>query len=482
MGTDDITVAQRPERWTRAAPWLAVVVLVSALATTGAAWCFRGDPLAPVVRDGATLVLDRETLARVDLRLVHEELIPDWVVATGGLRAMSWDRLRREAGQDRNLGALLDRMAALVDADPVLNAPELQAIVRAWNELLAKAGEPWRLAGEVQVGGEGGRWVLKSYRVIVDDGRVLVGDRSFRVELRRRVDPLGLPDAWLGHVHDHREGVVLLLDRLTTFALDEVWPLLDPETPPASDLGRRFAPAVRAEVEAGLGAEDTARLASTAAARAELLAAVHAIHGRHSCGSAFAVSRLPWNGLATRDLATLRIHTGSPDDACPEVRPEEAAAFASGSYRVQRTPGVREALERLVAFVAAGVVVHEARHAADAADLQGQRIACVGCPKDTTHTEALETSAYLATFADPDHASMALFQACNLDPLTVPERAATVGWLAERLVAGGCEGVPDPGLSDRAAALEREVHLRSEPIRVEDFPKGLPVSTEYTAP
>ena len=50
----------------------------------------------------------------------------------------------------------------------------------------------------------------------------------------------------------------------------------------------------------------------------------------------------------------------------------------------------------------------------------------------------MQTSAYLAAFADPDHAALALFQACNLDPLTVPERAATVGWLAERLVEAGC--------------------------------------------
>ncbi|MCB9688856.1 MAG: hypothetical protein H6738_21885 [Alphaproteobacteria bacterium] len=475
-------MAAGPERWRRAAPWVALLAVVSALATTGAAWCFRGDPLAPVVRDGATLVLDREALARVDLRLVHEELVPDWVVATGGLRSMSWDRLRREAGKDPNLGALLDRMAVLVDADPSLNAPELHAIVRAWNELLAKADEPWRLAGEVQVGGDGARWVLKSYLVIVDDGQVAVGERRFRVELRRRVDGIGQPDAWLGHMRDHTEGIVLLLDRVTTFSLDEVWPLLGAQTVPPTDLGRRFAEAIREEVARGLGPQDAALLAETSSDRAAMMDAVRAIHGRHSCGSAFAVTRLPWNGLSSRDLATLRIHTGSVDDLCPEVLPDEAQTFATRSYHLQRTLGMREALERLVAFVAASVVVHEARHAADDAALAGQRIACVGCPRNTTHVEALEASAYLAAFADPDHAALALFQACNLDPQTVPERAATVGWLAERLVEGGCDGVPDPGLAERAAELERQIHLRSEPVRILDFPKGLPVSSEYTGP
>jgi hypothetical protein len=319
--------------------------------------------------------------------------------------------------------------------------------------------------------------------VLVDDGDVEVGDRHFRVELRRRVDGIGHPDPWLGHVHDHTEGIVLLLDRVTSFTLDSLWPLLDGALEPELDpLARRFAPAVRAEVREALGDASLELLALTASDRVAMLASVGRIHARHACGSAFVVSRLPWNGLSTRDLATLRLHTGGEEDACPEVLPDEAMLFATRSYHLQRTPGVREALEGLVAFVAESVVVHEARHAADDAVLQGQRIPCVGCPKETSHVSALESSAYLASFADPQHGALALYQACGLDREVVPERAAMIAFLADRLVEGGCGAAPPVDLAERAVAMERELHLRSDPVHLVDFPDSLPVSSEYTAP
>lgn len=467
------------DRWRWVGPWAASVAAFSAL-VAGLAAMQEEPPLPPAVHDGALLVLDREALARVDLRLVHEELVPGWVVASGGVKGLHFDRLRREAGKDPNLGALLDRIEVLVAADPVLNAQELLAIVRAWNEYLAKAGEPWRLSGEVQVDGRGGRWVMKCYRVLFDAGKVAVGERAYRAEVRRRVDDISQPDVWLGHMHDHTDGVVVLLDRITAFTLDKVWPMLDPVLEAELDpLSRAFAPAVRAEVAAALSSDHVAALAATAEDRMWLLRAAESVHARHQCGSAFVVARVPWNGLSSRDLATLQLHVseGAP---CPDVTEHEVLVFSARSWHLRQTEGLREGLEELVGFVAGSVVVHEARHAADDDALAGQRIPCIGCPPETSHVGALEGSAYLASFADPQHGQLALYQACGLDPELVPERAAMVRFLAERL-GGSCEAPPGD-LAARARDLEVAIFGRTEPIALADFPAALPVSSEYPQP
>ncbi len=464
-------------------PWL-LVLGVSVLFTLGFALWWERPPGIPEIRDGATLTLDREALARVDLASVHEELVPTWVVASGGVKDLHWERLRREAGKDRNLGALLDRMHVLIEADPVLNATELLALVRTWNDYLAAAGEPWRLGGEVTVGAGGGSLRLKSYLVLLGDGRVDVGDDSYVASVRRRVDDTTQVDTWLGHVHSHEDGVVVLLDRVTSFALDRVWVMLDPVLDPELDpLQRAFAPAIREEVARALPPEAVEALRLTAEDRMWMNRAADSVHFRHQCGSQFLIARVPWNGMSPRDLATLQLHAaGSDTRPCPDVTEQEALVFSARSYHVRRVPGVREALERLVAWVAGGVAVHEARHAGDVERLRGQPIACLGCPEGTSHVAALEGSAYIASFAHVGTAALSLFQACGLDPALVPDRAGMVRFLADRLVEGGCDAAPPADLVERARALELDLFGRSDAIALRDFPAGLPVSSEYTAP
>jgi hypothetical protein len=499
----------------RALLWLSTALLLGSLMLGGAASLgpWLGDPGPPVIADGALLVVDREALARVDLQLIHEELIPDWVVSSGGMKRLHFERILREADQDPNLGAVLARMRVLFEADPVLHATELLSLVRVWNAYLAKAGEPWRLAGEVRVGEQGGVLYLKSYRVILSDGRVSVGEHAFQTEIRRRVDSTTLVDGWLGSMHDHKDGVVVLLDSVTQFALDQVWVLLDPHLEPELDaVARNFAPAVREQVRQSLGEELFVALEQTAEDRHWMNKAAKLIHARHACGSAFVVARVPWNGMSARDLGTLQqAAAGTGQSPCPDVTEPEALLFAVRSSHVRRQPRIRAALERLIGFVASAVVVHEARHAADALELAGQPVSCVGCPEGTSHVSALEGSAYAASFAHPETGALALYQACALDEAVVPDRVAMVRFLAERITAGGCYGEPsEPGpaaksaahraietprtldlrqrvaseggeheppldLAERATQLEREVFGRSEPIEVLDFPASLPV-------
>jgi hypothetical protein len=461
--------------------WLSGTLLLGCLLLGGAASLspWMNDPGPPVIADGALLVVDREALAQVDLQLLHEELIPDWVVSGGGMRRLHFDRILREAGHDPNLGAVLARMRVLFEADPVLHATELLSLVRVWNVYLAKAGEPWRLAGEVRVGEQGGVLYLKSYRVILSDGRVSVGEHTFQTEIRRRVDATTLVDGWLGSMHDHEDGVVVLLDSVTQFALDQVWVLLDPYLEPELDaVARANAPAVREQVRQALGEELFLALQQTAEDRFWMNKGAQLIHARHACGSAFVVARVPWNGMSARDLGTLQqAAAGTGSSPCPDVTETEAMLFAVRSSHVRRQPQLREALERLLGFVAAAVTVHEARHAADDLELAGQPVSCVGCPEGTSHVAALEGSAYAASFAHPQTGALALYQACALDEALVPDRVAMVRFLAERIAPGGCYAEPPADLAERASRLEREIFGRSHPIEVLDFPSSLPVGS-----
>lgn len=459
----------------------AVGVLGLAIGAAAARW---PEPAPPRIGPGVTLTVDPEALARVDLAQVHEELIPDWTAATGGLRTLHLERLRRAVAPDPNLLGLLDRVAEL-EGDPVAHAPELHALLRAWNELLRKAGEPWRLGGEVIVG-DGGRFVVKSYRAVTGSGvagegtaepAVTLGGERYPVEIRRRVDALATSDNWLGRMHDHEDGIVILLDRVTSFALDDVWPLLDPELP-LTGPQRAWAGPVRAELARHLSEDELSTLSATAADRYWLVAATADIHGRHACGSSFTVSKLAWNGFDVRDLTVLQRHAelGGP---CPDVLPDEALLFATRSWHLRHTPGVREALEHLVAVVAEGVAVHEAQHAADDRALDGQRIACIGCPAETSHVGALEASAYAASFADEDHGAMALFQACRVRSEASEDVKGAIGFLAERLAPAACDDGPPADLPARARRLERDVFLRDGEAARLDFPAGLPVSSAY---
>jgi hypothetical protein len=457
---------------------LAAALVVAALGSlVVGGWVSAWYPPAP---DLQHLPVDPEALARIDLRLVHEELVPDWVVARGGMKGLHFDRLRREAGQDPALRVLLDRMEVLFSSDPVANAPELLALIRAWNEVLSRGNQPWRLAGEVRIGQDGGELLLKTYRVVYDGGQVRVGDRSFRAEVRRRVDKTSLVDGWLGHMHDHEDGVVVLLDRVTNFALDQVWPMLDDQLDPELDpLSRAFAPAIRRELAAALAENQLAALVETGADRYWMVRAAEAITQRRQCGSAFFVARIPWNGMAPRDIAVLQQHVAPGDPGCPEVTEPESLVFAVRSAHTRAFPDVRDALEALVGVVAHAVVVHEARHAYDDEVLAGQRIPCLGCPPDTSHVSALEGAAYLASFADAHTGALSMYQACALDPVQVPDRASMIAYLSERLTPNGCADGPPADLAAASARLATEVFGGTVPIDVVDFPASLPVGEEW---
>jgi len=437
-------------------------------------------PAPPEIREGAVLTVDPAAVRGIDHRLVHEELVPDWIGARGGMKALYFERLRREVAAEPNLGALLDRMAALSEKGPGANASELEAMVQTWNDVMATADVGYRLEGDVA--GAADEWWLKAYLEVSSDAEVVVDGATFGVTVRRRVDSVAPPDAWLGQLHGRDERVVILLDRVTSFTLDRIWPMLDPRLDGELDpISTGFASAVRTSVARVLSPDALARLEQTAEDRYWLLRATQSIHDRATCGSTFRIAGLPWNGLDPADQAALHVRAVEDrDGACPEVTEREALVFRVRSRHLRAQEGVREALEQLVAFVARAVVVHEARHAADlAARRDGRELTCRGCPPELSDIGVWEGSAYLTTFAEPDLAAVALFQACDIDPTLRPERAAVVRFLAVELARGGCDGPPPADLPARARALGEMLYGRSPSIELRGFPVGLPVSSHY---
>ena len=428
----------------------------------------------PEIHEGAVLAVNPAIVRQLDHRLVHEELVPDWVRASGAPKALYWERLRREVASEPNLSALLDRMDALLGVEPAEHVDELRSLVQTYNDVMASADVDYRLAGAL---GPDGGWRLKVYRDLPVSASVLVDAARFGVTVRRRVDAAAPADAWMGQLHAHQDRVVVLLDRATSFTLDRVWPLLDPVLDAETDpLSARFGPAVRAEVAAALPPAAVEALMRTAEDRFWMLKAARSIRERHDCGSRYGLPGLPWNGLSRAGLHDLDARAAE-GGACPEVTPREALIFAVRGMHVRRQEGVRDALEELVAFVSRAVVTHEARHAADLA--AGPTISCRGCPEDLPPIATWEGSAYLATFARAEFAALALLQACAIDPSRQPERSSVIGFIANELVAGGCESTPPIDLADRARTLEAILFDRDDTITIEGFPARLPVSSEY---
>lgn len=456
---------------------LAVVALGSLGLQLGPRW--PGSAPGPVVLDeGAPLTVDKRALGQIDLEAVHAELVPSWVVARGAMRPLQLKVLRKELRPDRSLVAIVERIGMLSEADPVLNAAELKALVATWNAYLDAAGEPWRMEGEVVVNQGDDLFALRTYRVIYD-GHTRVGKHMYRTRLQRRADDTTQVETYLGHVQSWKEGVLLLHDRIRDYTLDEVWVLLDPDLPVGDEPVRRaFLQPLRDEVRQALGDDVADQLSAAAGHRRAMLDVVGQVHARHRCGSQFLISRVPWNGFEPADVARLEVHAAAAaHQDCPDVTPEEARVLVASSRWLREQEGLREDLDGLIAWVAGAVVIHEARHAADDDGRVGfgTALECLACPPELERVGVLEASAYMASFAAPKRGVLAMYQACRLDPKQTPVRAAAVAFLVERLGTTCAEG-PPPDLVERGRGVEVELFGRITPVDLVDFPVGLPAT------
>ena len=211
-----------------------------------------------------------------------------------------------------------------------------------------------------------------------------------------------------------------------------------------------------------LGDEVVDRLQAAAPHRRAMLRVVEQVHERHRCGSQFVISRVPWNGFEPADVVRLEVHAAAAaHQACPDVTPEEADILVTSSRWLRQQEGLREGLEKLIAWVASVVVIHEARHAADDDGRLGgeDALECLACPEDLARVGVLEASAYIASFADPQRGVLAMYQACRLDPERTPVRSRAVAFLTHQLGTSCIEG-PPPDLVQRGRGVEVELFGR----------------------
>jgi len=418
--------------------------------------------------------VDGEVLGSIDMEAVHRDRIPAWILDNAEKRGgPAFDRLMAEAGDDPNLAELLRVMEVEARAEP--NTERLLWAVWAWNRYLDDAGLPWHMAGGLHRQADRQVFYLKTYEVI-SDGHAMVGARHFRERVVRRADNIGVIEAYLGLTPDAEEGSLVVADRLASFGLREIWPLMDPAMDRKQASSRRvFAKAVRKAIDPWITDEQREVLVLTASDRFYIEQAVARIHSRHSCGSRLVIRNVPFQGLPGEDLRAIRravATTGASD--CPEATNDEALVLSIRSDHLRGVDGLEVALEHLVGVAARAIAVHEIRHAADEAD---RPLACYDCPPDLSEVGVMELSAYLSSFADPELGPLAALQACTLPIDDLPARGRAIAFLSESL-GNLCRTGPTDDLSQRARTLEQKLFGRTSPISLsENFPKRIGVAT-----
>jgi hypothetical protein len=434
---------------------------------------------------------DPAALRNIDMATVHGVLFPEWIVACAhALSHERWERaqqafaaLRAAVQDDANLAGILDELQSLVGKDPWRGARQILRLYEAWSDYLARNGIPYEVRAVVHEGGEGPPWVSARFYRTVAAFTVQVDARAVDARLVRRVDSLNLRELYLGEAREEGRGARILVDRVSDFALSELWPLLC--APPAgaedprTDEQGSFAPFVTAEIEAALPVDTVAVLRGAACARAELQRVARQIEGRAACGSHYGINYVPWNGFGPDTVASLRERAAATGDSpCPDVTVDEAGDAARYSQELAFVPQLRLQLERLVAWAARSTAIHEARHVADDLDERaGKPLRCPDCGRLPASSLA-ELSAYLASFADPATGHAALYQACSL------RASATTGPFAPALDAvlpcllpGGCRGVIPNEVPVRAAPLQQELLGRADAITLGgEFPSSVPAT------
>lgn len=419
-------------------------------------------------------------LEGVDTEALHAEHFPAWLIAASrGVESEQarsrWSALQEAVKADDNLTELLRRLDALTTSGKLVDrSEELTAWFAQWNGYLDEHDVPYQLSGGLMSGEPVHVWATSLYTLA--DVRVGVGERSVRARVFERVDGTNLREFYLGAAQPAVDGAVILSDRVLEYALDRLWPVLDPAVA-EDDLfpsARPFAAAIRREVAAGLPADVLETLRRTAAARLEIVNAADAIRSRTDC-SRFMISRIPWHGFAERDLDNMARAVDEWSE-CPGVKPAEHEALDRGSGALHGVEGLRPAVESLLAWSTRTIALHEARHVADAEDAGGfdERLDCTICQDRDGASVTAELSAYVASIAWSEAPATALYQACD----AVADQAGSHRRALELLLdatSSSCNVAPvEPAAAMQA--LEQRAFERSDAITLpDDYPTTLPL-------
>lgn len=484
-------------RWWRAGALVlgALMVLVASRVPRVQAWA-RGE----LDWSGERVYVPEHlpALEQIELTRVHAELLPRWLIAQGQradgedgaveAELAAFGALRSAVEPDGNLVALLDELHALSPPSRLAEAPRRALYLTwAWSHYLDRQGAPFLVQSSVRARGFGPLLTATVYRVH-SDVAVAVGVEPYRVRITSRIDHTNLREQYLGAAgHDD---AVIVVDRLRDFALDEVWPLLDPWLELPATARQRFAEPIRREARARLAPEAMLRLEQTAGARWSMIQIVHAIESRRrTCDSGFRIHEVPWAGMPSAQLERLddvaQRHEGRD---CPGITAAEVEALDRASAALHPDPALEDALEQLVAFTAEHVAIHEARHLADAehADAFDEPLPCASCSAAMGIAARSELSGYLASLAWSPSPALALYQACRSlaadasagggRPLEPGEPHRDALELLQRRIGPVCVQGPPQGLHALSRHLEHEMLGRSDPIALPgSFPQRLPL-------
>lgn len=492
-GDDEPFVARRRRGWWVALGLLLAVALALASRVPGVRAWARGE-LDWRGRRSYTPA-HAPALEQVDLQRVHAELLPHWLIAQGKRAAgegtedeqVAFAALRTAIAPDANLTELLDELHELSSPSRLGAAPRRALYLTwAWSHYLDRQGAPFLVLGSVRAQGFGPLLIATIHRVHVD-AAVTVGAGSHRVRVTSRIDGTNVREAYLGAAGE--DDAVVVVDRLRDFALDEVWSLLDPWLELRTPTQRGFAAAIREEARARLSDAAMQRLRATAAARWSMVEVVRVVESRRrDCDSGFHLGAVPWHGVSPQSQARLaKVAERHAVSGCAGITVDEVEVLERASAALHADPSLEAALEELVAFTAEHVVIHEARHLADAAHADGfdEPLACVSCSASMGITARAELSGYLASLGWSSAPALALFQACRAlapdqgKPLESGEPHRDALELLQRRMGLVCAEGPPPELRALARHLEEEMLGRSDEIALpESFPRRLPLGSQ----
>ncbi len=418
-------------------------------------------------------------LGAVDLEAVHRERWTDWIVAAARATPGTPDEelaearlaMRAAIDADANLSDLFDKLDAIVTSDRLRGAgAQRQAIwlTRAWNQYLDEHGYDFFMQSNVLQEARP-LFYAHIYRVVASTPGT-VGEEPYRVRAVSRLDRINLRETYLGYASNEDEGAVVVSDRVVEFALDQIWPVLDERG--GDRLQQVFAPMVASELRRSLPSEAVALLAETAPVRSEAVAAFAAIREREACSRLW-VPRLPMAGYDREQLDRLSGFVGA--GRCAGITGDELSRLWKANEVLSQRDDLEEAAERLVAWVARAVAIHELRHVADDAEYRDDPRPCEPCISRDPPLVRSEAAAYVAELAWTDAPAAALYQICHATEGGTGAHARARAVVMEAL-GGSCrDGVPAQ-LTESARALETSGFGGSAPIGLaDDFPERLPV-------
>ncbi len=463
---------------------IALSVIVPALLAT---YVFR-DPIERFVRGEIDVTGDPTfSYQPVDeqvggLEQIHAETLPGWLVAEANREAWGvehadkeWSNLEAALEKDPNLLEIAKETKSILRADQEVEKIErLIYLMRSWSNYLSESKQPYLVQGNAVTTGAGSFFYIKSYMVEADV-QMEVGGKPYRSRIVRRLDSTNVRESYLGATSRGADGAVVLINRLYDFVIRDVWPMIGGASKPE---WAAWDEAALAELEENLSSTDFVALERAWVEFAKIQAVYDAIEARRECGNRLAIIEPGHVGLSPKTLADLeRWATDDALDLCPALKAEELEALRDASQALRQDEEFQRALGAVIALLARGVAIHEARHVADDVEHDGlvDPLPCAPCdPRDSAPTRA-ELSAYLASFAWGPTPTLTFMQACTATDQRGGPHARAMQVIREAGFSGHlCAEGPPAEIAATSRELEAQWFGRSDRVTApENFPRLL---------